>query len=66
MSDVDFEGKTCEEASMLSSDRYIPCGKPAVALVKNRDPRPYFMCMGCADHNVTNRGAEVLQRKEDS
>ena len=60
---VDFDGKTCEEASIFSRERYIPCGQPAVALVKNRDPKPYFMCEGCADHNVRNRGATILARK---
>ena len=55
-----FEGRTCEEASMLSVRMYIPCGKPATFLVKNRDPKPYFMCEACADHNVRNRGAKIL------
>lgn len=58
-----FDGKTCEEASVMSMKFYIPCGKPAVALVKNRDPKPYYMCEGCADHNVRNRGAKLLEEK---
>ena len=64
---VDFEGRTCEEASMLSAAFYVPCGRPAVVLVKNRDPKPYFMCGMCADHNVRNRGAKIVekQNKED-
>lgn len=48
---------------LFSRERYIPCGQPAVALVKNRDPNPYFMCMGCADHNVRNRGAKIIALK---
>lgn len=63
--EVDFKGKNCEEASMMASSFYVPCGKPAVALVKNRDPKPYFMCEGCADHNVRNRGAKIISKKED-
>ena len=61
---VDFAGKTCQEASVLSHSHYIPCGKPATCLVKNRDPKPYFMCDACADHNVRNRGATIIALKE--
>ena len=61
---TDFDGKTCEEASPLSVRTFIPCGKPATFLVKNRDPKPYFMCEACADHNVKNRGATVLESVE--
>ena len=59
---TDFQGKTCEEASSHSVIAYVPCGKPAVALVKNRDPKPYLMCEMCADHNVKNRGATIVER----
>ena len=62
---INFDGLKCEEASMFSSNRYIPCGLPAVALVKNRDPKPYFMCEGCAYHNVRNRGAIIWARKSE-
>ncbi len=49
----------CEEASPQSGEYYIPCNRPAVRMVKNRDPQsPYRMCAMCADHNVRNRGAE--------
>ena len=48
----------CEEASMLSHQFYIPCNRPAVRMIKNKDPQsPYRMCEMCADHNVKNRGA---------
>jgi hypothetical protein len=50
----------CEEASPLSRETYIPCGKIATRIIKTSDPKPYRMCDGCADHNVTNRGAQDL------
>jgi KTSC domain len=53
--------KTCEEASPLSKEFYIACGKPAVAQVYHkRDNTTLAMCAGCADHNVRNRGAMYL------
>ena len=51
----------CAEASSLSKDTYIPCGNQATAFVKSRDRMPYPMCSMCADHNVTNRGANKVQ-----
>lgn len=62
----EFDGKTCQEASVLSVRSYIPCGAPAVALVKNRDPKPYYMCEMCASHNVANRGAEIIKQMGES
>jgi len=59
-----FVGKTCQEASSMSFKTFIPCCKPATMLVKNRDPEPYFMCLGCAWHNVNNREAKLLKRAE--
>lgn len=58
------EGSKCQEASPFTSI-YIPCGRPAVAVVKNRDPDAYLMCAFCADHNVKNRGARYVQEGED-
>lgn len=29
-------------------------------MVKNRDPNPYRMCEPCAEHNVRNRGAQII------
>src|SRR3990167_6081004 len=55
---------TCEEASLLSKETFIPCGAPAVAVVKNRDVNPYFMCLPCAYHNVRNRGAKLIAAKK--
>lgn len=60
---IDWTLRRCEEASIFSTKMYLPCGIPAVALLKTRDPRPYFMCQGCADHNLKNRGpVQVLAR----
>lgn len=48
---------TCEEASPMSANFYIPCGQPAVAVVDHgRGEGEYLMCEACADHNVRNRG----------
>lgn len=63
LAQLDFTGRTCEEASALSVSRYVACGRVATVLIKGRDPRPYFMCDQCGDHNLKNRGpAEVLAR----
>ncbi|MGY3393455.1 hypothetical protein ACVWW6_006046 [Bradyrhizobium sp. USDA 3311] len=52
----------CEEASILSREKYIPCNAPAVSMVgwKHREEGPYRMCAMCAAHNVKNRRAEIL------
>lgn len=50
----------CEEASPRSHSFYIPCDRIAYWMVKTRDPKPYRMCAACADHNVKNRGAEIV------
>lgn len=51
----------CAEAAMGISI-YLPCNKPAVSLVgwKGRSDAPIPMCQGCADHNVRNRGGEII------
>lgn len=56
----------CEEASILSKETYIPCGRPAVGLVwHQKDGRAYRMCDACLDHNVRNRGGiQVAQMSE--
>jgi hypothetical protein len=62
------EGAKCQEASILSHNFYIPCGAPAVAIVRHdKDRRSYYMCAPCADHNVRNRGAarERIGRARD-
>lgn len=54
---VDLSRSTCEEASPMSVNRYIPCGRPAAEIIwHNKDRRAYRMCDGCADHNTRNRG----------
>jgi hypothetical protein len=59
------EGAECQEASPLSYSFKIECGRPAVALIDNGDQMPYFMCAGCADHNVRNRGGMILAKKRE-
>jgi hypothetical protein len=54
----------CQEASSLSVTTYIACGEPATKVVDNRDQRVYLMCDACAEHNVRNRGAQVLLELE--
>lgn len=47
----------CEEASLLSTDAYIPCNAPATRVIYSpEDKRSYRMCTPCADHSVRNRG----------
>lgn len=51
----------CQEASILSVNWYVPCGKVACAIVRHKkDGRAYYMCGACADHNIRNRGGELL------
>lgn len=51
----------CQEAAILSKAYYIPCNKPATAIVYHaRDGRGYYMCAMCADHNVRNRYGELV------
>lgn len=54
----------CEEASMFSSYKYIPCSAPSTkAVYLKGDDTTYRMCEGCADHNVRNRGGELVEEK---
>ena len=58
---VELTNVTCIEASPMSRNFFIPCGRPAAAIVwHNRDGKAYPMCDMCADHNVTNRGGILL------
>lgn len=53
---------TCQEASIFSREKYIPCFAPAVAIVRHdKDRRSYYMCLPCAHHNVRNRGGRLIQ-----
>lgn len=52
---------------MLSVASYIPCGRPAVAIIYHeRDKRGYFMCQSCAYHNVCNRGGKWVGGSEET
>lgn len=52
----------CEEASTQSRDFYIPCNNPAINMVgwKGRSDAPIRMCAMCTNHNVKNRGGEII------
>lgn len=50
----------CEEASPASHSTFIQCCNPVYALVDNGDRSLYWMCQGCASHNVHNRGAKIV------
>jgi hypothetical protein len=61
------DGARCQEASVLSKEKYIPCFAPAVAIVFSpKDRRAYWMCPGCASHNLSNRGALLVYTSTDS
>lgn len=53
----------CEEAALHSHTTYIPCNKHAVNIVgwKGRSDAPIRMCEFCTDHNVRNRGGEIIK-----
>lgn len=53
----------CEEAALSSQAFYIPCNEPAVNIVgwKGRRDTPIRMCEMCTDHNVRNRGGEIIR-----
>ena len=51
---------TCQETSGMIHDEYIRCGEPAVAVVKTRDPNPYYMCLPHASHTIDHRGGELV------
>ena len=53
---------SCQETTGMIGNEYLRCGAPAVALVQHRGRRggPYYMCLGCANHNVRNRNADVV------
>lgn len=55
----------CQEASSASVGAYVPCGRPLYALVRNGDTRLYWMCDSCTEHNVLNRGAEIVALASD-
>src|SRR5215510_11176731 len=61
MKTINFEELKCEEASILSLNKHVPCMEPGYALVwHQRDRRAYIMCKSCTSHNVHNRGGIQL------
>jgi len=66
MVDIKANPNCCEEASLLSRNYYIPCNRPAVCIVgwKGRSDTPIRMCEMCTDHNVKNRGGEIIRAYE--
>jgi len=52
----------CQEAA-LCIPFYAPCNRPAVSIVrwKGRNEPAIRMCAMCADHNVRNRGGEIVE-----
>lgn len=53
----------CEEAALGVSFFYLPCNKPAENIVgwKGRSDKPIRMCAACTDHNVKNRGGQIIR-----
>jgi hypothetical protein len=64
MPELKAKDHCCEEAAILppGMDFYAPCNQPAVSIVgwKGRDDKPIRMCAVCAEHNVRNRGGEIV------
>lgn len=50
----------CEEEAAASLDFYIPCNKPALAMIKwkHRADAPIRVCAQCEEHNLKRRGGE--------
>lgn len=57
-----WHGKTCQETTGMIGEKYLRCGKPAVALIQHRgrSEGPYYMCGPDANHNVYNRNAVAI------
>lgn len=54
----------CEEASMFSTNMYIPCNKPATKVMRSdKDKKDHRMCDMCSDHNL-RRGMVEINLKE--
>lgn len=66
MLDLKAKFACCEEAA-LGIPFYAPCNRPAIAVVgwKGRNDEPIRMCSNCLNHNVKNRGGEILRYVED-
>lgn len=66
MGGLEADPGLCEEAA-LGFSFYAPCNKPAVAIVgwKGRSDPAIRMCSMCLDHNIRNRGGQVIRYVED-
>jgi len=64
----DLQLRRCEEASIHSKEKYIPCSAPSTSLVWSPgDRRAYSMCAACAAHSVKNRrGLLIFQLPEEA
>ena len=60
--EVDFTGMMCEEASIFSREKFIPCCAPVTAVIwyKRDGKNTCMVCAPCASHAVENRGAKLL------
>ncbi|MCD0415700.1 hypothetical protein LOC51_00600 [Rubrivivax sp. JA1024] len=58
----------CQEASIFSVAVYMPCNAPATSVVgwKGRSDTPIRMCDACANHNIRNRGGELIAPYKNS
>lgn len=67
MLDLKAKPGCCEEAA-LGVPFYAPCNQPAVAIVgwKGRSDKPIRMCAACMDHNLKNRGGELIRYMSDT
>lgn len=56
-------GRTCVETTGWVGGTYMRCGAPAVVIVQHRGRTEgaYAMCYPCADHNLRNRNAGVVE-----
>lgn len=63
---VKAEFGCCEEAA-LGIPFYLPCNKSAVAVLRwrGRSDPAIRVCSACLDHNVRNRGGEILRYVDD-
>lgn len=60
---INFADSKCQEHVPIRGhpEGSMPHGAPADAIVwHEKDRRAYFMCAGCADHNVKNRGGKLV------
>lgn len=50
------QGSRCQEAAPWSFNKYAQCPANATTIIYHqKDGRGYYMCTGCAEHNIHNR-----------